>query len=144
MSKARRVIKKKIPIIRIILLIALVGGIIAGILNFNPYIRQEIASFINGKVESYDINDFVKGAYTENGNRYIPIYYNNHKEQITREDIISKFATRGVEIESISSTTIGTGTVINTKSTAFGQVYRSSYTIVIYGDVNRRRKSKCT
>ncbi len=136
MSRAKRVIKKKVPIIRIILLITLVGGIIAGILNYNPHIRQEIASLISGKVESYDINDCVKAAYTEGDNRYIPIYYNNYKEQITREDIISKFASRGVEVESISSTTIGTGTVIKTKSTVFGTTYNSTYTVIIYGDVN--------
>jgi len=136
MSRAKRVIKKKIPIIRILLLITLVIGIIVGILNFNPYMRQEIASLISGKVESYDINDCVKAAYTENGNRYIPIYYNSYKEQITAEDIISKFAERGVEVESISSTTIGTGTVIKTKSTVYGTTYNSTYTVIIYGDVN--------
>lgn len=136
MSKAKRVIKRKIPIIKIILLITLVVGIAVGILMYNPQVRQEIASLISGKVESYDINDCIKAAYTEDGNRYIPIYYNNYKEQITREDIINKFAERGVEVESISSTTIGTGTVVRTKSTSLGTTYNSSYTVIIYGDVN--------
>ncbi|MDE5830901.1 MAG: hypothetical protein K2H53_04540 [Clostridia bacterium] len=136
MFRARRAIKKKLPIKKIVLLLILIIGIAVGVLSYNPQIRTELASIIGGSTQSYDINDYIKAAYTEGNTRYLPIYYNNHKERITAADIRNNFAAKGIEVESISTTTIGTGTVVKTKTTSCGTTYNAAYTIIIYGDID--------
>lgn len=128
MSRARRAKQSKMPK-KILLTLALITGVTGTLAVNGTKINKSSMETLRSKVNTYEANEFVKEIFTaEDGTRYLPIVYQDAYDQITKSEIESKFKVAGIEIESISPETIGTGTKIKTKN--------ATYTVLIYGDVD--------
>lgn len=126
MAKARRAKKSKMPKKLLLVPVALMGiGVTVATLNTNTTISKTIGST---QVEVQDASNFVKDIFTEESTRYLPIVYTDPYEKITRDDLDREFRYAGMPIKSISTDTIGTGTIIETEN--------ATYTLLIYGDVD--------
>lgn len=128
MSRARRAKQSKMPK-KMLLTLALVTGVTGTLAVSGTRINKSNIETLQSKVNTYEANEFVKEIFTtEDGTRYLPIVYEDAYDRITKSEIENKFKAAGIEIESISSETIGTGTTIKTKN--------ATYTVLIYGDVD--------
>ncbi len=79
-------------------------------------------------IEAYNTNSIVNSAFTKNGVKYIPVVYKDSEDILTKENLEKEFENAGLEIKSISSSVIGTGTKISTE--------KETYTLLIYGDID--------
>lgn len=129
MAKARRAKKSKMPKKLLLMLIILIL-LALSYLGITSNEKISIFGTLQGEIENYDANDFVKDSFTQGSTKYLPIVYNEpyEHEKTTRQVIENKIKSMGLEIESISSSTIGTGTQIKTKTATF--------TVIIYGDID--------
>lgn len=128
MARARRAKKSKMS--KKILLSALIVTALGTTgLAINKGMGTDIIAALKGDKTDYEASNFVKNIFTQDNTRYLPIIYIDAYEQVSKQDVENDFRNRGLNIESISSNTIGTGTQVKTTN-------GETYTIVIYGDVN--------
>ena len=79
MAKARRAKKSKVPKKLLIVPILLMGACGAAF-GVNSEFKTRIGTTLESNVKSYDANDFVSDAFTQNDTKYLPIVYNDPYE----------------------------------------------------------------
>lgn len=98
------------------------------IVDMKTNFSNTIINAIRAKIDAYNANSIVYSAFTKDGVKYIPIVYKNYEDILTKEDLEKEFKNASLEIKSMSSNVIGTGTKITTEN--------ETYTLLIYGDVD--------
>jgi hypothetical protein len=91
---------------------------------------------MNYKIDKQDLKAYNSSAsnimdnvFTEDGMKILPIIYENADQTISKEYITEQLKLAGLNVTSISTEAIGTGTEIKTDD-------GTTYTVLIYGDVD--------
>ncbi len=119
-AKSHKMSKKLIFVFIIIVAIIIV--------DIKTNFSNTIMNAIRSQIEAYNAKSIVHSAFTKNGVKYIPVVYKHPEDILTKETLEKEFENAGLEIKSMSSSVIGTGTKITTE--------KETYTLLIYGDVD--------
>lgn len=119
-DKSHKISKKLMCVFIIIITIIIV--------DIKTNFSNTIMNAIKAQIEAYTANSIVNTAFTKNGVKYIPVVYKHPEDILTKETLEKEFENAGLEIKSMSSSVIGTGTKITTET--------ETYTLLIYGDVD--------
>lgn len=119
-AKAHKISRKLICVFIIVISII--------VIDIKTHFSNTIMNVIRAQIEAYTANSIVNSAFTKNGVKYIPVVYKHPEEILTKENLEKEFENAGLEIKSMSSSVIGTGTKIITEN--------ETYTLLIYGDVD--------
>jgi hypothetical protein len=104
---------------------------------------SQLTTQINQNIEKENIQTYnhnpaniLDNVFMNGNDKVLPFIYANASEQITADKIKSEFKKAGLTVKNISTGTVGTGTKITVDENS------DVYTVLVYGDVNRRWHSK--
>ena len=91
-----------------------------------------------GDIQTYNHNpaNILDNVFMNGNDKVLPFIYSNASEQITADKIKSEFKKAGLTVKTISTAEVGTGTKVTVEENS------DVYTVLVYGDVNRRWQSK--
>lgn len=102
----------------------------AGVL-FQPT-NTKISSIKKQELKAYNhtSTSILDNVFTENGQKILPLIFNNSSQSISKEKLIEEFRKSGLTVKNISTSKIGTGTQITVNENS------DKYNVLVYGDAN--------